>query len=472
MEQILRISVTLLDNRFHGEDWPSSPARLFRALVAGSMTGRYREGWEQVETALRWLETLPAPEILAVGARAGQKYRISVPNNDMDVAVREWRAGRHFDPAVLRTMKDVKPFLLGSDGPHITYTWRGVDVDGATLTGLRHAVYSLHTFGWGIDMAFADICIGSEDPVPGLTRWRPEDSGEKLLPVPTEGSLQDLRETYRRSLSCLGAGGVDPDTRPSVYRLQAYGSGAVRSETTVFDLRVCQGEGAYSKNPQSAMEIAAWMRHAVSQSLLSEGYDEADVNSAALGHGTEAHTGRLSYLPLPSIGHPNADGRVRRVMVRGDKGQVDEMVRIIARKLRGSTLTDSGGNKACRLADSESTQVVNWYTRCGKTWETVTPIILHGHNAQRGQISNHKTERLLLQAFETAGYDPNEIERMAFQPAPFWPNTGSARSYRVPAHLRDWPRYHVSVVFRNAFNGPVIAGLGRHYGIGTLACPL
>lgn len=39
----LCISVTFLTGRYHGEEWPPSPARLFQALVAAVMTCGYQE---------------------------------------------------------------------------------------------------------------------------------------------------------------------------------------------------------------------------------------------------------------------------------------------------------------------------------------------------------------------------------------------------------------------------------------------
>src|SRR5579863_2075688 len=330
MEQTLRISVTLLGDRFHGEDWPSSPARLFRALVAGSMTGSYRSLWEEVEPALRWLEGLPAPEIYASEFQAGQPFRISVPNNDMDVAAREWHAGRDYDAANLRTMKQIEPFLLEPGGPHVSYTWRHVEVDEARLGGLRHAVHSLHTLGWGIDMAFAEMGLDNDgESLNHGTRWLPAKSGEKLMPVPVAGSLKDQQETYHRFLTCLNPDGVDPDTRPSVYRLQAYTSDVgARRETAAFEFQRTDDDGSYSKPPEAAMAIAAWMRHTVSEALLQEGYRPALVNAVALGHDEEEQPGwRLSYLPLPTIGHPHADGRVRRVMIAGPSDEAEGMIR-------------------------------------------------------------------------------------------------------------------------------------------------
>jgi CRISPR-associated protein Csb2 len=455
------------------ENWPSSPARLFRALVAGSMTGIYRAHWHEAEPALRWLEGLPAPEILAAEARSGQPFRISVPNNDMDIAAREWRAGRYYDAANLRTMKQIEPFLLAPGGPHISYTWRNIEIDEAKLAGLRHAVHYLHTLGWGIDMAFAEVSLGTDAALAGnYTRWVPAKSGEKLLPVPVGGSLTDLQETFHRFLTCLSPDGVNPDTRPSVYKLQAYSDGIVRRECAIFELRRCEDDGPYSKPAEVAMLIAAWMRHAVSEALLQEGYRPALVNAVALGHDDGEQPGwRISYLPLPSIGHQHADGRIRRIMITGPSDAAEGMIRLLASKFHGVTLTDDAGKGMCRLAAPENAKVTAWYTRRGNSWETVTPIVLHGHNASKGQISNRKTERLLFQAFESAGFDPSDIEEMTFQPSPYWPNTGSARAFRVPVHLQAWPRYHVSLVFRKPIKGPVIVGLGRHYGIGTLACP-
>jgi CRISPR-associated protein Csb2 len=57
----LSISITFLNGRYHGQEWPPSAARLFQALVAGVMTcgdGRYMA---DVEPALRWLERQRPP---------------------------------------------------------------------------------------------------------------------------------------------------------------------------------------------------------------------------------------------------------------------------------------------------------------------------------------------------------------------------------------------------------------------------
>jgi CRISPR-associated protein Csb2 len=141
----------------------------------------------------------------------------------------------------------------------------------------------------------------------------------------------------------------------------------------------------------------------------------------------------------------------------------------LAVKLAGAVLTDSGGNPACTLGPLPDDRVMDFYTGPARVWRSVTPVVLHGFNAVRGRISLTKTENLLVRAFEMAGFAPETIERVAFQPAPLWPGVGAAREMRVPQHLLNYPRYHVEIEFRNPVTGPVLAGVGRHYGIGLFA---
>src|SRR5262249_27377507 len=83
---------TLLEPEFHGRgdggapEWPPSPLRLFQALVAAAAAG-WRGGadGDAARPALRWLEARQPPVIVAPGHLAGRPFRLSVPNNDLDV---------------------------------------------------------------------------------------------------------------------------------------------------------------------------------------------------------------------------------------------------------------------------------------------------------------------------------------------------------------------------------------------------
>ena len=164
MDRYLCITATFLADCYHGREWPPSPARLFQALLAGAQTGSYREQWAVVEPVLRELERLPAPEVVASDFRNLPSYRISVPNNDSDKAAREWHAGRPFDVAALRTLKTISPrgLVPHSSAPHVYYLWNTGETD-LPIAALRQLTSFLHTFGWGIDMAYADSFLLNEE---------------------------------------------------------------------------------------------------------------------------------------------------------------------------------------------------------------------------------------------------------------------------------------------------------------------
>jgi CRISPR-associated protein Csb2 len=442
-----------------------------QALVAGVKTGGYRALWSEAEAALRWLERRPAPVILALPEVKLQRYRLAVPNNDMDTVARKWAAGKAADAAELRTMKDVSPRLVDGREPHVRYLWALDGGEEATeiATFVQRVSHCLYAFGWGVDMAYADAELLQDTRALGHEEWTPSQSRGQHLAVPVPGFLEDLEATYQRFTARVRT--MDANTRPTVYRLQRYErKGASACPFTVFGLRTADGGSTLSKRWDEAMQVAGWLRHASAQAL--EGHvDAAQMAAFVLGHplagGDSAF--RLSYVPLPSTGHAHADGRIRRVMLLEPASADGMMVDLLAMKLAGAVLTDSGGNPACTLGPLPDDRVLGFYTGQARVWRSVTPVILHGFNAVRGQISLTKTESLLLRAFDMAGYSSEAIQCVTFQRAPLWPGTGAAKEISVPRHLTDYPRYHVEVRFRNPVMGPVLAGIGRHYGIGLFA---
>lgn len=491
MSQHLCIATTFLVGRYHGREWPPSPARLFQSLVAGAKTGVYRQQWSTVEPVLRALEQLPPPEIVARNADRLNGYRISVPNNDTDRAAKEWAAGREFDAAGLRTMKDVRPREIGgsdSGKPHVYYFWR-LPRDAADVTASRLISSFLHTLGWGVDMAYADAFLAEEPYIQavaiqeGYSRYAPAVRGT-LHSIPVPGYLDDLCSAYQRYCHRHSSSGVDAFTRAKNYGQQPYRRvGTAMPPVATFLLRQLDNAGTWFSVPWAfSMRVAAWMRHAVAEALREEGHSESDVNEYALGHGGEGHRRHMAFVPLPSIGGPHADGAIRRVMLVEPADADGKISELLQWKLAPSTLhrllENNGGPRrtaaVCSLAESPRNDPVisNYLPRAPqRRWYSVTPVILHGHNSLRGRLSLRKTEELLRQGFEESGYSRSLIDEIQFQPAPLWPGTEAALAIRVPEHLRKWPRYHVAVTFRQALAGPMLVGIGRHYGIGLFAPP-
>lgn len=470
MSSQFSLAVTFLTGRYHGKEWPPSPARLYQALVAGVMTCGYREHAGIVEPALRWLEAQKPPMIRACETEGRSAYRIAVPNNDMDVVAAKWARGLSVEPreiGAMKPIKEVRPRELPRESPHVRYVWR-VDSDEAAAMAepLRVAAYCLHTLGWGVDMAFADVTDSGDS----AAVYEPAVSGQNFA-VPVAGTFDDLRATYERfTKRTAGRGGVDTHTRPSLLRMQPYRrEGEAVRPSVLFRVMSRDGDEVKAVAWEDCMKVAGWLRGAAGQRLAGE-YEAAFVQEYVQGHGNGEERGRrLSYVPLPSV-YP--DGLIRRALIVEPPDAAGDVTRMLRFKLTGRVLTDREGREVCSLAPGEpDTTFARYLPRTeARAWRSVTPVVLHGHNADRkGQISVAKTERLLLRAFEMAGYGDRMIERLAFQGAPWFPGTKHAAAMRVPDHLEGYPRLHVEVRFVRGVRGPVLAGLGRHYGIGLFA---
>jgi CRISPR-associated protein Csb2 len=224
---------------------------------------------------------------------------------------------------------------------------------------------------------------------------------------------------------------------------------------------------------EQAQKVAAWLRHQAAVVLQNE-VDAQLIASYVLGHTDPTDKShRLSYVPLPSIGGSSADGAIRRAMIVEPANMTGEVTNLLAIKLAGALLTGDGEDANCRLAPHESG---DWTLRQylpakpERDWRSVTPVVLHGYNATaRGVISVAKTERLLLRAFAMAEIREEQIERLAFQTGPLWRGAKHASAMHVPKHLDGYPRLHVQVSLKEGVRGPVLAGIGRHYGIGLFA---
>src|SRR5262245_52016820 len=153
MMRYLCISVTLLDDLFHGKadneepEWPPSPWRLFQSLLAGSLAGCRKNGWPDARAeAFCWLEQRDAPLIIAPEARPITTYKFYVPNNDSD---------RVFDRQDRLTSKVARPHRL-MNGQMLHYLWRIGEEEWPSARSyaelLSHESRHLLAFGWGIDL--------------------------------------------------------------------------------------------------------------------------------------------------------------------------------------------------------------------------------------------------------------------------------------------------------------------------------
>lgn len=482
MSTWLCVEVTLLVREYHGQrrggeeaEWPPAPHRLFSALLAASHLGTRTLEWSETKAqAFRWLEEVDPPEIVAPRAIPSTPFIVSVPNNDMDVIAREWARGKEGKkPSELRTLKTLRPQRIDGDAT-IRYCWRLDDsgVARAHAEVLCAEARHLHHLGLGIDLVVGlgrILTQSQKDALPGDV-WV-ADLGGRSARVPMRGSFDELVDRHKAFLGRVSGKRFNPPTPPAVIRWVGYQRRAAGSSRRAHALVLTTADGAMASfDAKRTLHVAAWSRHAAHVAAKRLGLDDSFTNSFVCGHGEDdrAKTRRLSYVPLPSVGHAHVDGRIRRMLIVEPFGNPDPRVTSIVRALaNGGHLADDGEVKALlRPAGrgDDATQMIRYYGALATTWGSVTPVLLPGLDDRRSR----KAVGLVLKALGQAGYT-TPVAGVSIQAEPVFAGAAMAREYIVADHLRRWPRVHVIVQFAEQVRGPVVVGAGRHSGLGVFA---
>jgi CRISPR-associated protein Csb2 len=480
MSRFLCISVTLLDPLFHGRrdrnqaEWPPSPMRLFQALVNGACIGGRRLDGATRE-AFRWLERRAPPLIIAPRAAPATAHKLFVPNNDSDKLP---------DRQDRLTEKPVRPHRLADNGA-LHYVWELTDAEWVTHQAEAEAMCRvarrLLALGWGIDMAFADgrlLSAAEAAALPGV-RWKPWPAFASPAPVrlrvPREGSLDDLDVAHRSFLESVDVAQnrYRPPRKPHVFDPIDYRPvGSLPQRPYVaFHLETTGTEGRDPAFSQArAAVVAARLRSRACEAAADDPHWQAeDAARYVAGHAGDAEESlaRFSYLPLPSIGHPHADGMIRRVLIAEPCGASGAHARWACSRLNHTALIDeqTGGPCAVLAALIEPDGVLAAYLGPAEAWFTITPVILPGMDDHK----HHKAERLIIKAVVQAGIDFAAVAEFALQKAPVWRGSLHPQQYHLPEHLRHLPRWHVRLRFRQPIGGPIAIGAGRHSGLGLFA---
>ncbi len=520
------LTIRFLDSAFHGRrdggepEWPPSPLRAFQSLVAATAA---RQQLGALAPALKWLEQQTAPTVVAPAAATASGYRLSVPNNAMDIVAKAWSRGNDSEsgdanPATHRTMKTVRSTrLLSGDSVH--YLWPLPDPLTDEIRGnveaLCEIAHSVVAVGWGVDMVVGHGAILSGEQAADLPgeQWLPSAGAwGGGLRVPVEGTLDALNHRHERLLDRLGPGGFTAPPPLSAYATCAYRRATDPPPRLVaaFSLLKLDASGFRAfDTARKALTVAGMMRHAAKAAAGNAGWPESKINAFILGHGGSKdgaeHVAvgprRFAYLPLPSIeargeGKARAVGSVRRVILSSFAEDCEGEMAWARRALPGQELIGEDQEPAALLsllpADD---RVVRHYTRRAESWSTVVPVVLPGHDdpdhyrrrlkrvtcaeEQRqllGRLSD-RVDSLLRRAITHSGFSQGLADHaeLEWRKVGFWHGADLAIRYGVPDHLKRFPRFHVRLHWRDAERrpvqvpGPICLGAGRFYGLGLFA---
>lgn len=472
MTKKLILQAQFLSPMFHGllkddlPEWPPSPFRMFQALLSGAMQSGMDT--DATRAAFRWLETQNEPVIFAPKKRSGAQRTSFVPSNDGD--------SRKYSSRL--TPKNFRPSVF-TEGASVSYIWELPDAAETAHNAeiLIRAARRVNALGWGIDAVIGNGRLADASAAVSFDgeRWSPVAGGASRLRVPVNGALADLLHCHSEFMKRAPEGKA-PRSRiePQRFRFVEYARerDAVGRRYEAFDI-----EG-YSLHPDFfALRNAFWVGDSI-RKLMCNRINRRDYNEVFDG-GAETYLAghiakqpstvdRVSCIPLPSYGHPNVAGQLRRALIAEPIGGSGNVANWARRRLSGQPIYDKRKKQPRGLLvepeSGTSRRMVERYTRASKEWSSVTPVILPGTDKRK----RRKAEAQILKTLAQAGYPESIIRDWNIRKTPHWRNGLHAERYHIPPEFIGRGVWHLELQFKTEVRGPVTIGAGRFRGLGVM----
>lgn len=437
-------------------EWPPHPDRVFQALVAS--WGDRGEAADE-RAALEWIEQLGEPEVaapLADTAQPAGARKVYVPVNDKLADTLDRIRKERFFPST----------LVGDDICALRWPDTHAGTHHDALEKLARGVTRV-----GHSTSLVRMWIES-DPPPA--RWIPARAGrfaDVQLRVAEPGRLASLVRDYD------GGGEKWRRPRPGAwcpYRLNDPGE-ATASHHAGRMLILRRVAGARPGLAQSLAMSAAL------RSVLLRGTRSETLRELVSGHasnGAPLQRPHAAYVPLASVGTPQADGGLLGlgiVLPRDATFEEEEGIfQVLIESLPPDTATlefallEGESTSFCledRSAPPAALRASTW-SRSSKVWATVTPIVLDRLPPRRHPDREGFARAQVVRACEQVDL-PHPVE-LRLNDAPLV--TGSPHAAAFPSlptkaglrrrHVHAWLRFGTPV------RGPLLIGAGRYRGYG------
>jgi CRISPR-associated protein Csb2 len=450
---------------YHGQEWPPSPARVFRALLAGAC--RPGGAGERGIRALERLEGAGPPVIVGQQAERLAPVKSAVPNNDGDRIFELYQKGAPVEArkraSKLKTLRSRQGWAVSAP---VQYHWRFTEADPDPEAFLALA-NGLSILGQGTDLACAEAVWLDEEPKRVGYSWLPDEIlGEEAMPVPSEGEVKRLVRQHQSELRRVDGPHI-ASIREAPVAMATYRDplSPPPARWQAFALRTFDDTGSLAIPGREAMRVAGMVRHAIDQAARVAGLDD-ETRTEIMGHGGSA---RLGVLPVPNIAHQWADGRIRRVIVRAPVLVSESIWAQIINRLTAAELVEKTSGQARGLlvpiTNPGDDSVLRCFTSQSTNWTSATPLILPGFDKRRGKSRSGK---ILQRILHHAQIPEASIRRVRLDHAPATNGVQAAAEVEVPHYLERFPRKFISIEFHRPVSGPLILGAGRWAGLGTL----
>lgn len=444
-------------------EWPPHPDRVFMALVASLFAGTVRD--DEFE-ALRWLESLPPPDIFASDAHARRAVTSYVPVND-DASPRKrvkksWRPHQEMQWNVGRNRQPRRfPTIIPHD-PVFYLIWPDINA-GTNLDAIERLASRVTNVGNAISFVQAWINDKSVQAT-----WKPTETmpADVQLRTTTKGRLDVLIADYRHG------------RRPNPSNWTGYQKVCREHQTrhnSVFDSNI----RILALDVRLPLRMTLGLVAALRSLIISEsGESQPEWLTGHGPSGEPAKSTHMALFPLPFVDQyvKHADGHIMGVGISLPRGvDYSEVGRYL-----GSVFYDSYGQAIRRkLYDGKwfecgikldtrehppSTLNANRWTSSSKCWSTVTPISMGRHFD--GPDRRAKTIEHLTQACMDIGLPaPSNVKIQSHSPLyGVLPSADYPPLRRKNGHRMR--HTHATFIFEDPVSGPVLVGAGRFRGYG------
>lgn len=537
-----RYAATHFNDRGRAE-WPPHPARVYSALVA-ALHDDPDHGPEERD-ALKWLAAAGPPRLVASQATARAQREVYVPTNDASalsgidnqlVKLREAelaleaadgsKARARMQTKLAKALEAVAKSSAKSgaadgkgapgsaravlpagrsrqprhfpvsfpDEPVVHLCWAEAPPD-ATVRALDRVAARVARLGHSSSLVSMRVTSDSGEEGERTT-WVPDERGELILRVPTEGQLRRLEEQHARHQQVeprvLPGGFVAYDpARPSDEGAVAGSSFDDRGWISFQVASPSLGGRRYLLDASLAQQVARALRGTL---LRNGGKEWPETLSGHAPDGTPAQGAHLAFVPLADVGHEHASGSILGVALIPPRDLDAHARDVLARAIGGAealarqndpegsppklrlTLGRNGVLHLQRLRDLpalKTLQTQTW-TRASRRWVSATAIALDRNPGNLGSRDAATVARAVAEAEAIVAASCTHVGLP--EPAAVWVHARSllagapaARRFMPFPSTPNGPRrvcVHAEVLFDEPVRGPVMLGAGRYFGLG------